>query len=107
MFVHKKWPTMLTITIAALFLVACGVQEEGQVETDIHPLNEVYEQSCAACHGDDLSGDIGPSLIGIGKRLSKEEIKDIAENGVGNMPADLATAEDAQIVAEWLSETQQ
>ena len=48
----------------------------------------VYQgQSCISCHGDNLQGisGVGPALTDI--EHTPEEIKDIAHNGFGNMPA--------------------
>src|SRR5699024_12214216 len=47
---------------------------------------EVYQQNCASCHGDDLSGEAGPSLETIGADLDVDDIKDVIENGQGSMP---------------------
>src|SRR5699024_2505482 len=60
--------------------------------------------NCATCHGDDLSGGNGPDLTKVGSELSKDEIHDIIENGKGDMPQGIVVGEDADIVAEWLSE---
>src|SRR5699024_9910831 len=35
----------------------------------------IFEENCASCHGDDLSGDMGPNLQEVGGRLSQDEIK--------------------------------
>jgi|SRR5699024_663126 len=65
---------------------------------------EVFQQNCATCHGDDLSGGNGPDLTKVGSEMSKDDIHDIIENGRGDMPAGVVEGEDADIVAEWLSE---
>lgn len=83
-----------------------NIAEQEEETTDMDEGEEIYAQTCAACHGDDLSGSVGPSLLEVGDKFSEEEIKDIAENGRESMPAGIADAEEAQIIAEWLSETQ-
>lgn len=65
---------------------------------------ELYQQSCASCHGDDLSGAVGPSLETVGAELSSEEIETIIEEGVGSMPGGLLAGDDAKEVADWLAE---
>src|SRR5699024_10725774 len=65
---------------------------------------EVFQQNCATCHGDDLSGGNGPDLTKVGSEMSKDDIHDIIENGKGDMPPGIVAGEDADIVAEWLSE---
>lgn len=81
------------------------LDEDAYDEIFIEPGAEIYAQNCLACHGDNLEGNIGPDLTLVGDRFSEDEIKDIALNGIGNMPADLIRhEEDAEVLAEWLSE---
>ncbi|SIS36844.1 cytochrome c550 [Salimicrobium flavidum] len=81
-------------------------EEEGGGEEQTASANpeEMFQNSCASCHGGDLSGGVGPNLQGIGDRLSVDEIVSVIENGKGQMPAGLYTGEEAQQVAEWLVE---
>lgn len=65
---------------------------------------EFYKQTCIACHGANYEGGVGPSLKGVGQRLSVDQIKDVLQNGRGNMPAGLVPAEKADEMAKWLSE---
>ncbi len=65
---------------------------------------ELYEQSCASCHGDDLSGQVGPALDTIGSDMSSDEILTVIEDGQGSMPPGLLSGDDAQEVADWLAE---
>ncbi|SER12968.1 menaquinol-cytochrome c reductase cytochrome b/c subunit [Gracilibacillus ureilyticus] len=74
------------------------------VEIDTsHPGYAAYENSCLQCHGGELEGGpAAPSLIGIER--SVDEIKDIAVNGIGNMPPDQfqGTEEELQQLAEFI-----
>jgi quinoprotein glucose dehydrogenase len=48
----------------------------------------VYATACASCHGSDRRGvDRAPSLVGIGGRLSVEQIQQVLERGRGFMPS--------------------
>jgi len=76
--------------------------EGGEVSDDA--AEEMYQESCASCHGDDLEGSVGPSLETIGADLSADEIEGVIEEGQGSMPAGLLSGDDAEQVAEWLSE---
>lgn len=77
-----------------------AAEEGGSV--DASAAEELYKQSCASCHGADLSGQGSfPSLKGTG--LSAEEIETIILEGRGSMPAQLLTGDDAKTVAEWLA----
>lgn len=65
------------------------------------------QAQCMACHGAELEGGGAPALLGVGDRLSKEELVEVITNGRndGAMPAfngDL-TPEQIDQVAEWLS----
>ncbi|MGP4041326.1 c-type cytochrome [Gracilibacillus sp. D59] len=80
-------------------------EDKPTVEIDkSDPGYALYEEnSCLNCHGGDLAGGgAAPSLIGIDK--SVDEIKDIAVNGVGQMPADQfqGTEEELQQLAEFI-----
>lgn len=78
-----------------------AVEEEGEVSSDPE---EIYASNCASCHGDDLSGGMGPDLTKIGGDLSEDDIHDVIMNGQGQMPAGLVSAEEADALAEWLGE---
>ncbi|MFP7255421.1 hypothetical protein CHH91_14300 [Virgibacillus sp. 7505] len=85
-----------------LFLAACGSSDD----TAGTP-QEAYENNCAMCHGQDLSGgNGGPPLDNLGSTYTKEELVDIMENGKGGMPAGQAEGEEAEKIAEWLLEQQ-
>lgn len=67
----------------------------------------LYASKCAACHGMDLQGGVGPSLKGVGERRSLSKIEKIARQGKGRnkavqMPAGLANGEEARLLARWL-----
>jgi cytochrome c550 len=61
-----------------------------------------FKQTCAGCHGQNYEGGVGPSLKGIGKKLSKDQIKNIIQHGKGPMPAGLVSADHADQMADWL-----
>jgi len=82
-----------------------GLGEDAYDEIFNEPGAEIYAQNCLACHGDNLEGSVGPDLTLVGDWFSEDEIKDIALNGIGNMPANIVRhEEDAEVLAEWLSE---
>lgn len=63
---------------------------------------EIYMNSCAACHAQDLSGAVGPSLRNVGNSFSVEEIHSIIVNGKDSMPSIYLTDDEAALVADWL-----
>ncbi|WP_106497124.1 cytochrome c550 [Lentibacillus sp. Marseille-P4043] len=64
----------------------------------------IFENTCASCHGADLSGGMGPNLQEVGGRLSEDEIKNTIMNGRGQMPSGLVEDPQAEALAKWLSE---
>ncbi|HEX6593052.1 MAG TPA: cytochrome c [Bacillota bacterium] len=110
----KKW-LMAVLFGSALVLGACGgggddgatngddAADNGET-TEASGAEDLYKQSCASCHGEDLSGGAGPDLNNAGANNSADEIKDIIVNGVGTMPAQDLSDEDAQTLADWLAE---
>lgn len=121
----KKW--LLTIVFGfALVLGACGgddgdtgepADDGGDTDTeesagdngdggsvDASAAEDAYQQNCASCHGADLSGGSGPELTNVGSQYSADEIADIIENGIGSMPAGMATGDDVDLLANWLAD---
>lgn len=83
------------------------ITEEVEIDTT-DPGYEIYSgAACISCHGDNLEGAVGPTLIGTG--LSPEEIAEIAVNGIEEggaqtMPPSWdGTDEDLQVLAEFIS----
>lgn len=121
----KKW-LMAVLLGTVLVLGACGgdtaeedtgvdegtdteeatEDDAGDATVDSSAAEDAYQQSCASCHGDDLSGGVGPDLSAIGSSMSADEIEDVIENGVGSMPAGLLSGDDATAVSEWLADKQ-
>ncbi|MGM0828126.1 MAG: c-type cytochrome [Bacillota bacterium] len=89
-----------------------AAKEQGkiQAEVDIDKESEGYKiyadqkNGCINCHGENLQGGAGPSLVATG--LSPEEVTDIAENGKPpGMPAGLFKGSDEELdkLAEFIS----
>lgn len=78
--------------------------DEDAEEGDTDDPEDIFEDNCASCHGDDLSGDMGPNLQEVGDRHSEDEIEDIIMNGKGDMPAGLVEEDEADTLADWLAD---
>lgn len=78
-----------------------GGKSEQTEQTASNP-EDIYQQSCIGCHGDQYQGGVGPALKGVGDRLSQEEVENILVNGKNAMPPGLVPADKAGEVAEWL-----
>ncbi|MBP1989730.1 c-type cytochrome [Paenibacillus eucommiae] len=88
-----------------------AVQEEKVVEIPDAPVNAeaaeaIYKQSCLACHGKGLEGQIGPNLQKVGDKLTKQQIYKMIQNGKGGMPSFKSSLKDDEIsnLALWLAE---
>ncbi|OZU90124.1 cytochrome C oxidase Cbb3 [Virgibacillus indicus] len=65
-----------------------------EIDTE-HPGYAIYENSCLSCHGGELEGTAGPSLVGID--YTPEELATIATDGIGSMPPDQFTGSDEEL----------
>lgn len=85
-----------------------GGGEDVELVAEDDPGYEIYKanQSCLGCHGEQLQGGAsGPSLLGVGGRLSAEEIENVINNGRGAMPGGMfqGTDEEKQQLIDWLA----
>lgn len=100
---------------ATLILGACGGGDEttepeeapaesGGEETAAVDAEQVVQQNCISCHGENLEGAGNfPALNNVGSRLSQEEILSVIENGQGAMPPNIIEGDEATAVAEYLA----
>jgi quinoprotein glucose dehydrogenase len=57
-----------------------------------------YAANCASCHGEDRAGlAVGPSLVGIGERKTRDEIAAVIRQGTGRMPGFAGTLDNTTI----------
>ena len=52
----------------------------------ISKVKSLYKSTCQTCHGENMQGGVGPSLVNAGQYISYGEFKDITLNGQGQMP---------------------
>jgi Cytochrome c, mono- and diheme variants len=121
-----------TITCTSLLLIAmlsaCGNNNNNNVAPSPSPtgavtpspagdegvqaanVEAVYQQSCIACHGADLSGKMGgkTNLQHVGADMSAEQIAAQITNGGGGMPPFKGRLTDDEIkaLADWLAAKQ-
>ncbi|RKQ19145.1 cytochrome c550 [Ureibacillus endophyticus] len=76
-----------------------GTEEGG--ETAGGADGEALVSACIGCHGGDLTGGVGPSLVG----LEADHIVDVLTNGIEGTPMTpgLKTPDEAQAIAEYIS----
>ena len=94
---------MKKVSLLFLFLfIACGAQETVELTAG----EDIYEARCSACHQADFSGRVGPSL----KTSAVLDMPDsywlqTILNGKGSMPAVRITEEQAQLVIDYVRES--
>lgn len=97
----------LTTFVLAVLLAACSV---GQPD-DTAAGEEIYQQLCANCHGEDLSGGLGPELgPGSNSAVQPDEFLRLAIlRGRGSMPSFSSTLNQDQVdrLVAYLREVQQ
>ncbi|MED4400961.1 cytochrome c550 [Metabacillus fastidiosus] len=84
-------------------LASGGEGEEKTADVANASPEEIYQQSCISCHGQNYEGGVGPQLTGIGEKVSLDEIKDTLKNGRGTMPPGLVPDEKIDEMADWVS----
>ncbi|MFB4163400.1 c-type cytochrome [Alteribacillus sp. JSM 102045] len=76
-----------------------------EVDTEAEGYEIFADQGCIGCHGDQLqgAGSAGPPLFDVS--YDADSIKDIAVNGIGEMPADQfdGSEEELDILAEYIA----
>jgi len=102
--------TMIAIGLAVLgfSLAGCGSNSTEGTKAADGPLEAqvIYKQNCLSCHGGDLEGRVGPSLLAIGEKYEPDQLRDIIMNGQGGMPAfkKRLNEEEVAVLAEWLAD---
>ncbi|GIP32521.1 cytochrome c [Paenibacillus sp. J2TS4] len=98
-----------------LMLVAAGCGKESEKagqpagltvdDTIIAQAEMLYEGNCMACHGVELEGTAGPSLLAIGEHRSTKQIAKQILQGSSRMPGfqSRLTEEEIQMLALWLA----
>lgn len=71
------------------------IRAEVKIDTNAEGYKIAQANTCTSCHGQNLSGGAGPSLIGTG--LKPEEIAKIAREGKGNMPPGVFKGTDEEL----------
>ncbi|KJE27584.1 c-type cytochrome [Geobacillus thermoleovorans] len=71
------------------------IRAEVKIDTNAEGYKIAQANTCTSCHGQNLSGGAGPSLIGTG--LKPEEIAKIAREGKGSMPPGVFKGTDEEL----------
>ncbi len=104
---------LVSLLIISLGIVGCSNnsnEESDAIEDKAIAINEkgqeLYNNKCANCHGLNLEGIVGPTLVTTGSIYNEEELLDIILNGIEKttMPGGLLEGEEAEALAQWLAE---
>lgn len=118
----NRWPLLLLVLTVSLVIGWAAIQRStdkrsGRIveRKGLSPLSlseeklaiAVYIRTCAACHGEQLEGGVGPSLANVGSRRRMTKIERIIHRGKGKnksipMPAGLTSPDEARLLARWL-----
>lgn len=98
---------LLAATVALIALTGCSLGRPAEDATG----EEIFNQLCARCHGENLEGVIGPSL-GPGSSVADEAdeyIEFTIMHGRGRMPSFSSTLDQDQIdrVVAYIRQVQQ
>lgn len=55
-------------------------------QSELKRVNAYYTSTCQTCHGVNMVGGVGPSLVNVGQHMFFDEFKNIVLNGRGQMP---------------------
>jgi quinoprotein glucose dehydrogenase len=55
-------------------------------EGEIKKVKSFYASNCQSCHGLNMAGGAGPSLVNVGQRIFWDEFRSTVSNGTGRMP---------------------
>ncbi|MFA4135825.1 MULTISPECIES: cytochrome c [unclassified Brevibacillus] len=99
------------LLIGSLFLVATAcsngaTEEQIEVADAKKTAMQLYKNNCMSCHGNDLSGRVGPGLQQVGSKMTEEKLIEIITVGANGMPGyeKVLSAEEIGRLAKWLSE---
>jgi len=105
-------PTLLVLVAAATFGIAkwhpfapSAAASGGGQAGDVYRGETVFQRTCAGCHGEDASGDVGPRLAGRG--LTAADVAAVIAAGRGVMPSGLVQGQAAADVAAYVASLSQ
>jgi polyvinyl alcohol dehydrogenase (cytochrome) len=80
-----------------------GDRDRDRDQDDGSTGEDVYQQSCASCHGGSGEGSSGPSLVDVAERLSRDDHVAIVRDGRGKMPGwgDTMSPDEIEAVVDY------
>jgi mono/diheme cytochrome c family protein len=94
----------LLAVIALILVILTGCSSNTDSKKEAMDGESIYAQKCAACHGGNLKGAVGPSILNMGSKYSEKELLKIITDGTDKMPGHILTDEKSSIITKWLME---
>lgn len=76
---------------------------DNNANVDTAAAEEMFKNSCASCHGDNLDDGFAPDLTKIGSKYDADEIATIIKDGKGSMQPQNVPDDERAEIAEWLA----
>lgn len=88
--------------VSLLLLAGCSSKADDNGEA----MNgeAIYGNKCSACHGENLKGAVGPSVLNMSNKYSEDELFKIITEGTDKMPGHLLNDDESRVVTKWLME---
>ncbi len=94
----------LWATVALSLLLLAGCSSNAETSKASSDGETIYGNKCSACHGGDLKGAVGPSVLNMSSKYSEQELSKLIENGTERMPGHLLTDAENKVITKWLLE---
>ena len=88
--------------LSLLLLAGCSSNAADAGKKAAMDGEKLYENKCSACHGGNLKGAVGPSLLNMGSKYSEDELFKMITEGSDKMPGHLLTDDESRVVTKWL-----
>jgi len=100
---EPKMKQLWLMTALAILLVSGCSSNSANNEAAMDG-KSIYTNKCSACHGENLKGAVGPSVVNMADKYSDKELLKLLTEGTDKMPGNLLTDDQSKIVTEWLME---
>ena len=106
----NSFKAFIVSLMIVMFTVGCGTKEDVEEASNENNLlttvaldedlitegEKITTTQCISCHGRDLTGDMGPSLLHL--NLTDEEIEEVLIKGRGSMPPGTANGKEEAVI---------
>ncbi|MCM3727311.1 cytochrome c [Neobacillus cucumis] len=94
----------LWIVAGISLVLLAGCSSKSADKTEAMDGETLYGNKCSACHGGNLKGAVGPSVLNMSSKYSEDELFKMVTEGSDKMPGHLLTDNESRVVTKWLME---